>query len=632
MRHILLISVIAGGCAAGEPREPARFEQVGVVEGFYGPPWSQEDRLDLLRFMGHVGLTHYYYAPKEDPYHLSRWREPYPPDSYRHLGALVSVAADAGVTFVYAVSPGGSIVYSDSTDYGELLAKLDRVAALGVTDFALFLDDVPPQLQHPADREAFSSLAEAHAALTERLFQDLRERGYTLAVTPTTYTNAWGDRAYLEEFGRLTPAEIPFFWTGIDVAAPTITARQAEEWAELMSRPPLVWDNYPVNDFARWRLFLGPLRDRSPDLPATTIGILANPMNEAHASMIPLATLAAYARDPAGYDPDRALREALDLLYAPEVVEHLWPFIEAYGDDAYDRNVFEPLFVPANTVALPPVTDALASLHAGLAALTQAAAGNPDLAPLVGELEPFVDRTQRRLDEMLDDPAWQPSGDSLVYRADRDRLTALAATSSVTVDGDLAEWSGSRWHSLDGPDPARRPAAAFASARDTLFVAVRVPDPTAGGLEGHRVGVGDNVALVVQSGTESDRRELTPADQIVLVARPPADGAFAGRITMGDFVAKYLADNRNLAWSEFMVSTFGEDAAPADVRWGRSETAAGWSAEFAVPATGRDRIRLSLSVQNATDGTRTTFALASRNYPGNPATFAEIVLTAPGSP
>jgi hypothetical protein len=523
-------------------------------------------------------------------------------------------------------------VYSDSADYRELLAKLDRVAELGVTDFALFLDDVPPQLQHPADREAFASLAEAHAALTEHLLHDLRERGYTLAVTPTTYTNAWGDRAYLEAFGRLVPREVPFFWTGTDVAAPEITAAQATEWGELMSRPPLVWDNYPVNDFARWRLFLGPLRDRGPELPSATIGILANPMNEAHASMIPLATLAAYARDPAGYAPDSALREALDLLYAPEVVEHLWPFVEAYGDDAYDRNVFEPLFLPANAVALPPVADALASLQAGLAALARAAGGDPNLAPLVGELEPFVERTQRRLDEMRDDPAWRPSGDSLVYRADRDRLTASAATSSITVDGDLAEWSGSRWHSLDGPGAARRPAVAFASARDTLFVAVRVPDPTAGGLEGHRVGVGDNVALIVQSGTEPDRRELTPADQIVLVARPPADGAFAGRITMGDFVAKYLADNRNLAWSEFMISTFGEDATPVDVRWARHGTAGGWSVEFAVPAEERDRIRLSLSVQNVTDGARETFALASRNYPGNPATFAEIILEESGSP
>ncbi len=627
MKRLLLIPVVFCSCVAAEPREPARFEQAGVVEGFYGPPWSHADRLDVLRFMGRVGLTHYYYAPKEDPFHLSRWREPYPLDTYTELGELVTVARDAGVTFVYAISPGGSIVYADSADYRQLLHKLDRVAELGVTDFALFLDDVPPQLQHPADRAAFRSLAEAHAALTERLYRDLRERGHTLAVTPTTYTNAWGDREYLEEFGRLAPEEVPFFWTGTDVAAPDITAARAEEWGELISRPLLVWDNYPVNDFARWRLFLGPLRDRGPDLPSATLGILANPMNEAHASMIPLATLAAYAGNPATYSPPGALDAALDLLYPPAVVEHLQPFVDAYGDDAFDRNVFEPLFIPANAFALPPIRGALAALRAGLAGLQTAAADDPDLAALVGELKPFVDGTERRLDEMLSSGRWQLSGDTLVYRAARDRLTASATSRPIDVDGDLGEWSDADWRSLGEQTGTRQPTAAFAAAGDTLFVAVRIPDRSPAGLDGHQVGVGDNVALVVQADAEANRQYLVPEDQTVLLARPPAEGTFAGRLPFRGFMAKYLADNRDLAWSEFMISTFGNDAAPTDVRWDRDETATGWSVEFAIPAAGRDRVRLSLSVMDVNDsGRRTTYALASRNYPANPATFAEVVI------
>ena len=92
--------------------------------------------------------------------------------------------------------------------------------------------------------------------MINRLHRDLSESGATLAVTPTTYTNAWGDRDYLRELGELVVPEVPFFWTGIDVAAPEITAAQASEWADRMSREPLIWDNYPVNDYARWRLFL----------------------------------------------------------------------------------------------------------------------------------------------------------------------------------------------------------------------------------------------------------------------------------------------------------------------------------------------------------------------------------------
>jgi hyaluronoglucosaminidase len=627
MQRLLLLPALVTACTVPEPIEPARFEQVGVVEGFYGPPWSHQDRLDMLRFMGRVGLTHYYYAPKNDPYHLSRWQEPYPDDAYRQLGELATVARAEGVTFVYAISPGGSIVYADTSDYGELLAKLDRVARLGVSDFALFVDDVPPQLQHAEDRTAYESLAQAHAALITRLHRDLAERGRTFAVTPTTYTNAWGDRAYLERLGALTPPEIPFFWTGIDVAAPEITAAQAAEWGELIGRRPLIWDNFPVNDFARWRLFLGPVRDRDPDLASAASGILSNPMNEAHASMISLATLAAYSSDPEAYDPEQAVADAMARLYSPEVASFLRPFAEIYGDDAFEHNVFEPLFIPANVLVLPPITEALAALQTGLEGLTAASEEDPDLAVLVSELEPFVTRTARRLDELRNDERWQSSGDSLVYRVESDRVTASRRDAGIAVDGDLREWSGTTWHPVGGAMHPEGPSMAALWREDSLYVAVDIPDDSPDGRGGHRVGEGDNVALVVQADTDPNRRHLDPGDQTVLLPGPPAAGAFAGRLPFRGFMAKYLADNRDLVWSEFMVSTFGDVAPSAEIRWGRAESGTGWTVEFAIPAAGRDRVRLSLSVMDVDDdGTRTTYTLASRNYPANPATFAEVVI------
>jgi len=78
------------GCA-GEAQAPP-FAVSGVIEGFYGPPWSHQDRLDILRFMGRVGLNVYVYAPKDDPYHRTRWREAYPEDARRRLGELVATA------------------------------------------------------------------------------------------------------------------------------------------------------------------------------------------------------------------------------------------------------------------------------------------------------------------------------------------------------------------------------------------------------------------------------------------------------------------------------------------------------------------------------------------------------------
>jgi len=52
------------------------FANRGVIEGFYGPPWSHQDRLDMIRFMGRVGMNMYFYGPKDDPFHREKWREP----------------------------------------------------------------------------------------------------------------------------------------------------------------------------------------------------------------------------------------------------------------------------------------------------------------------------------------------------------------------------------------------------------------------------------------------------------------------------------------------------------------------------------------------------------------------------
>lgn len=51
----------------------------GVVEGFYGTPWSHKVRLSLIDFYGKFKMNIYLYAPKDDPYHrVPHWRDPYP--------------------------------------------------------------------------------------------------------------------------------------------------------------------------------------------------------------------------------------------------------------------------------------------------------------------------------------------------------------------------------------------------------------------------------------------------------------------------------------------------------------------------------------------------------------------------
>jgi protein O-GlcNAcase/histone acetyltransferase len=61
----------------------------GVIEGFYGPPWSQAERFELFDWMAGWGLNTYLYAPKDDLKHRAIWREPYSAAEAETLGDVI---------------------------------------------------------------------------------------------------------------------------------------------------------------------------------------------------------------------------------------------------------------------------------------------------------------------------------------------------------------------------------------------------------------------------------------------------------------------------------------------------------------------------------------------------------------
>jgi hyaluronoglucosaminidase len=287
----------------------------GVVEGFYGPPYTFPERDDLIAWMGRRGLNCYLYGPKNDRQHRNRWREPYPAEIMARFGATVRAAAAAGVSFCYGLSPSVSIVYSDPGELELIMAKLGAFYDLGVRAFSLFFDDIAPTFRHEADALAFGSFAEAQATLSNQVYARLRARDpdCALSICPTDYYGAPPFGPYLHELGaRLHPA-IEVFYTGRTVCAATIGVEEARAFGAALRRPPIIWDNYPVNDLAmRGELHIGPLRGRDSGLHTAVRGLLANPLLQAEASKIALGTLADYLADPAGYVPEAAWLRALD--------------------------------------------------------------------------------------------------------------------------------------------------------------------------------------------------------------------------------------------------------------------------------------------------------------------------------
>ena len=287
---------------------------LGVVEGFYGPPWSHAARLDMVRFLGKKGFNIYVYAPKDDPYHREKWADPYPKNLFAKLVELVKISRHSGVNFCFAVSPGLSMRYSSDSDFQKLSAKFSEVARLGVEWFGLFLDDIPDELQHEEDKKAFNSLGEAHAHLGNKLEKKLREiagNGARLILCPTQYTGVQ-PTDYHRALGEKLSQTVYVMWTGKYVCTPSVTAEDADSFGVGIGRRPFLWDNYPVDDYVQQlKVFLGPVRRRSPDLLEHLSGFVSNPMNQAEASKFALLTYREYFKDPLRYDPDNAWEKAV---------------------------------------------------------------------------------------------------------------------------------------------------------------------------------------------------------------------------------------------------------------------------------------------------------------------------------
>lgn len=298
----------------------------GVVEGFYGVYYTAPQRESLIRFIGDLGFNTYVYGPKDDREHRMRWREPYPEESMQKFAHTVQVARQSGVRFVYALSCGVSICYSSDEDFAHIKNKFLAFRAIGVRDFSLFLDDISHEFPHDEDRRVFSSYAQAHAAICNRLLEWLRsvDTECTLSMCPTDYCGEAPFSAYLHELGAGLDPRIDIFYTGPQVCSTRITTDDVLRFAEAAKRHPIIWDNYPVNDSGmRPELHVGPIKGRSEDLYRGCKGIVSNTMNQPEASKIALVTYADYFARPGGYEPEKSWEAAIRRVAGESSAEHV---------------------------------------------------------------------------------------------------------------------------------------------------------------------------------------------------------------------------------------------------------------------------------------------------------------------
>ncbi|MGW0552731.1 beta-N-acetylglucosaminidase domain-containing protein [Streptomyces sp. NPDC002926] len=291
----------------------------GMTEGFYGQPWSRQQRLAQLDFMGRTKQNRYLYAPGDDPFRQARWREPYPAAQRAQFRELAERARRNHVTLAWAVAPAQAMCLAKEGDVKALTRKIDAMWALGVRAFQLQFQDVSYSEWHcDKDADTFGSgpeaAARAQARVAGAVAQHLASRypdAAPLSLMPTEFYQD-GATDYRRALASELDGRVQVAWTGVGVVPRTITGRELAGAREAFEHPLVTMDNYPVNDYAQDRMFLGPYTGREPAVATGSVALLANAMEQASASRIPLFTAADYAWNPKGYRPDESWQAAIN--------------------------------------------------------------------------------------------------------------------------------------------------------------------------------------------------------------------------------------------------------------------------------------------------------------------------------
>jgi hyaluronoglucosaminidase len=265
--------------------------KLGIIEGFFGRPWTWDERRAVVEILAPHGYNFYHYAPKADPFLRRRWTEPHPLEEASQIKSFANFCADFGVSFGVGLSP-----YEAFNDFNKALRtsfvqRIEDLVSLDITELGIFFDDMHVDLPDLAARQ----IEITH--LAHDITPALR-----IAITPSFYSDdpvlerVFGacPPNYLVDLGAGLRPEIDIYWTGEEVCAREISPGHLRRIGEILQRKPLLWDNYPVNDGPRMSQFLH-LRGFT-GRPAKNGELLAghaiNPASQAILSCIPAITLA----------------------------------------------------------------------------------------------------------------------------------------------------------------------------------------------------------------------------------------------------------------------------------------------------------------------------------------------------
>ena len=263
----------------------------GFIEGYYGNPWSTEDRVELMRWGGNYKLNSYFYAPKDDPKHNAKWRELY---TQEELASKIAPLAEAGnaskCQFVFALHP---FMYNPitSTNYEEtiviLKAKFEQVMGAGVRQIAVLADDAGDQGNDLYIRLMTDLVEWVKSEEMQSKYPGLKT---TIPFCPVQYM--YNGASWM---GGM-PEEVPIVMTGGRIWG-EVTDSFTNAFYNNVGRGPYMWINWPCTDNSKQHLIMGGYTTfLHPGVnPEKIQGIVLNPMQQSEPSKVAIFGNACYS-------------------------------------------------------------------------------------------------------------------------------------------------------------------------------------------------------------------------------------------------------------------------------------------------------------------------------------------------
>ena len=336
----------------------------GLVEGYYGYPYSVEVKKDLMRFMMRYKMNTYMFGAKSDPYHSQMWKDAYPTSisaeqekngwlNQNMLRDLAKVSEETKVNFIWAIHPGNEFLGS-STVISDIMSKFEKMHNLGIRHFGVFVDDVSIPSSDSDMKKNADRLTELQKKIENKWNYDgaaAEDTVRPLHFVPQIYCNSFASsvdqrQRFMSALSKV-PSYITVYSTGQGVwSVPNNDHTQTvvNEFGRAMAW----WWNYPCNDNADGQLYPMDMYSNFVDMPAVGAGerlpstlnncqgLIANPMQQGQLAKTALFSIADYAWNNAGFKNLESWEASFKSLIQDEEMR------QAYHDITYYLRWNEP--------------------------------------------------------------------------------------------------------------------------------------------------------------------------------------------------------------------------------------------------------------------------------------------------